>query len=239
MPPPAPARRLIGALPGAELKPTVILLITPPLLIAWHGLGSPAFYLQRLAGRWPAGVDPSAGAAVCSFLATFVLLAVLPALVVKLVFRERLADYGVQLGNRLRTLRSMAVYAPLMIAAAYVASHNAAIAAAYPINRSAGASPAMFGLHALSYVLFYLGWEFYFRGFMQFGLAGSLGKVNAVLVQVMASVLVHIGKPTIEIYAAIAAGILWGVLAFRTRSLLSGLVQHYLLGLAVDWFLVF
>ena len=41
------------------------------------------------------------------------------------------------------------------------------------------------------------------------------------------------------LHLPIAGGILWGLLAFRTRSLLSGLMQHFLLGLAVDWFLCF
>ena len=90
---------------------------------------------------------------------------------------------------------------------------------------------------SFTYVLFYLGWEFYFRGFMQMGLRESLGDVNALLVQVMASTLLHIGKPGAETFGAIFGGILWGILVYRTRSLLSGLVQHALLGLALDWFL--
>jgi len=231
-------RRLIDAFRSRQLKPTVILLISPPLLVTWKCFGSPQFYLERLAERCPAG-DPAVAAAVYHFLAAFLLLGVLPALIVKLVFRERLADYGVQLGNRFRTVRSLAVYAPLMVAVAWLGSLNPAIAAEYPINKAAAASAGMFGLHAVTYVMFYLGWEFYFRGFMQFGLRESLGDTNALFVQVLGSVLLHIGKPTVEIYGSIAGGILWGVLAFRTRSLLSGLVQHFLLGLAVDWFLCF
>ena len=70
--------------------------------------------------------------------------------------------------------------------------------------------------------LFYLGWEFHFRGFLQFGLGGRLGPVNAILIQVMASSLLHIGKPPIETFAAIGGGVLWGVIAYRTQSLPSG-----------------
>ena len=57
---------------------------------------------------------------------------------------------------------------------------------------------------------YYLGWEFFFRGFMQFGLRGALGDWNAILVQTLASCLIHIGKPAGEIYGAIVAGLLWG-----------------------------
>jgi membrane protease YdiL (CAAX protease family) len=72
---------------------------------------------------------------------------------------------------------------------------------------------------------------------MQYGLRDSMGSVNALLVQVMASVTVHIGKPTGEIYGSIVGGLIWGILAFRTRSLLSGLLQHALLGILRDWFI--
>jgi len=236
---PQAPRGLKAAFRGAQLKPTVILLVTPVLLTTWKYFGSYQFYLENLAGRAGAWGDPTAAAATYSFLAALVLLGIVPALVVKLVFRERLADYGVGLGDRFRTVRSFLVLAPLLIAAAWLASRSPAMAAEYPINKSAASGPGAFASHALVYAAFYLGWEFYFRGFMQFGLRESLGDVSALLVQVACSVLLHIGKPATEVYAAIGGGILWGIFAFRTRSLLSGLLQHLVLGLALDWFLCF
>jgi len=229
---------VMAAFRGKQLKPTVILLVSPLLLVVWRCFGSRQFYLDHLAARCAWGDDP-AMAAVYFFFSTFLLLGVVPALVVKLVLRERLADYGVRLGNRDRTVRSSLLLAPLIVLAAYLSSGNAAMAAEYPLNKSAGSSAATFGLHALTYAFFYIGWEFHFRGFMQSGLRESLGDVNALLIQVMASVLVHIGKPDVETFAAIGGGLLWGILALRTRSLLSGLFQHFLLGLAVDWFICF
>jgi membrane protease YdiL (CAAX protease family) len=182
---------------------------------------------------------PTANAAAYSFFACLLLLGLVPALIVKLVFRENLADYGVRLGDWGHTLRSFLVLAPLMVILAYLASCDAATAEEYPIDKTAGTSPSAFVLHACTYVLFYLGWEFHFRGFLQFGLRESMGAANAVLVQVLASVLCHLGKPALETYGAVLGGILWGVLAFRTRSLLSGLMQHALLGIALDWFICY
>jgi len=97
----------------------------------------------------------------------------------------------------------------------------------------------MFAIHAATYLLFYLGWEFHFRGFLQMGIRDKLGDVNALLVQVLASGLLHIGRPATESFASLAAGIFWGILAIRTRSLLSGLSQHYVLGVSLDWFLCY
>ena len=190
-------------------------------------------------GRSLPSDNAAAAAGAYTFLTAFVLFGLIPALVVKFGFRQRLADYGVGLGDRFLTVRSFLVLAPAIILMAWLSSRLPAIRAYFPINRSAGASPGMFALHAATLVLCCLGWEFYFRGFMQFGLRQSQGDFPAILVQTMASTLAHLGRPWPEVYACIAAGLVWGFLAFRTRSLLSGFLQHALLAVALDWFICY
>jgi len=225
---------LTESLCGPQRKPTVILLSSTVLMITWWHFGSPQFYLDHFgAGE----TEPSAAPALYCFASCFVLLGVLPALIVKIGFHESLSDYGVQLGNRIRTFRSFLMLAPLFVLGGTMASRNPALAAYYPINAVACDSAWAFTGHAFWYLLFYLGWEFHFRGFLQFGLRDSMGPANALLIQVMASSLLHFGKPGVETFSAILGAILWGCVAYRTRSLLSGLGQHYLLGLSLDFFL--
>lgn len=230
---------LTSAFRGEQRKATIILLLSPLLLVTWKYFGSPDFYAKSLAPFGLLWDDPRATGAVYSFLAALVLMGLIPALVVKLVFGESLADYGVQLGDRASTVRTSLLLGPVFLLMGYLASRDPTVVAQYPINPSAGASHARFGIHALTYLAFYVGWEFHFRGFLQFGLRGSMGSANALLVQVMASCLVHLGKPASETYASILGGILWGLVAYRTRSLLSGLLQHFVLGLSLDWFLCY
>jgi len=230
-----PIRPVLDAFRGEQLKPSVILLSSTLLMVTWRYFGSTEFYLDRLSPRMLLWDDPAATAAVYSFASCFVLLGVVPVLLIKLLFREKLGQYGAQLGDRARTVRSILLLAPLFVLGGYVASKDPAVVAEYPINPRAGASSAMFALHTCTYLLYYLGWEFHFRGFLQSGLRGTMGVTNALLVQVLASTLLHIGKPDSEIYGAILGGILWGVLAYRTRSLLSGLVQHFALAVSLDW----
>jgi membrane protease YdiL (CAAX protease family) len=228
-----------SAFRGDQLKPTVILFFAPLLMVTWKYFGDPKVLAAALPDPCILWDDRAATGAVVSFLAGFVLLGLIPALVVRLLFRERLADYGVCIGNKVRTLRAILVLCPCFIVAGYIASTDPAVQAQYPINPSAGKSPGMFAIHAATYLLFYLGWEFHFRGFLQLGIRHRLGDVNALLVQVLASGLLHIGRPASETFASFFAGLLWGVLAIRTRSLLSGLMQHYLLGVSLDWFLCY
>ncbi len=223
---------------GCRLKPTVILLVSTVTLITWKCFASPQYYLEQLSDRFVWFSDPQATAAVYHFLGALLLMGVVPALIVKFVFKESLAEYGVRFGNPVRTIRSFLVAVPIIALIAYAAAHTPSFWKDYPINRHAGASPQIFALHVLSYLMLYLGWEFQFRGFMQRGLQESMGLHNAILVQTMASVIMHLGKPVGEVYGSIIGGLIWGLLAYRTRSLLSGLLQHFLLGVLLDWFII-
>jgi membrane protease YdiL (CAAX protease family) len=230
---------LASAFRGDQLKPTVILFFAPFLMVTWKYFGDPKCLAATLPDACVLWNDRAASGAVYSFLTGFVLLGLIPAFLVRFLFHERLADYGVRFGHKARTPRSILVLCPCFVLAGYIASTDPAVQAQYPINPSAGNSPSMFAIHAATYLLFYLGWEFHFRGFLQFGLRHRLCDVNALLVQVLASGLLHIGRPASETYASFFAGLLWGVLAIRTRSLLSGLLQHFLLGISLDWFLCY
>jgi membrane protease YdiL (CAAX protease family) len=226
---------LAASFRGRQFKPTVVLLVSTLTLVTWTYFCSRVYYLEHLSDWFVLKNDPQLTATLYMFLGALVLLGLVPALVVKLVFREGLADYGVQLGDRVRTVRSFLLCAPVFVLVAYWTSLDPAYRAIYPFN------PALrrddFALHAAMYFLFYLGWEFHFRGFMQFGLRDSMGDASALWVQVLLSVVMHIGKPASETYGSIFGALLWGILAFRTRSLLSGALQHATLGICLDWFI--
>ena len=80
---------------------------------------------------------------------------------------------------------------------------------------------------------------FHFRGFLQNGLSPSLGPFAALWVQVLASSLLHFGRPDSEIWASIPAGLLWGLQARYTGSIWAGVAQHWLLGATLDYFICF
>jgi membrane protease YdiL (CAAX protease family) len=58
----------------------------------------------------------------------------------------------------------------------------------------------------------------------------------AVWLQAVASALVHLGKPLAETLAAIPFGLVFAVLAIRSRSLLWPILLHLLIGLMTDLF---
>ena len=229
------AGKVVEAFAPPHRRSTVILLAATVLMLVWAYFGSPAFCAGFFVRP---GDDGRAAGAIVGFGACFLLLGVVPAAIVRLVLGAPLADYGLRVGDAGRTLRITLLLVPVFLAAAFAGSRDPAILAKFPINPRAGESAGMFALHAASYLLFYLGWEFIFRGFLLFGLRPAIGDTSAVLVQTMASALLHLGGPAAETFGAIPAGVLWGAIALHTRSLLPGLVHHVLLGIALDAFIV-
>jgi membrane protease YdiL (CAAX protease family) len=230
---------LKGLMSGKNRKPSIILLVAPVLLTIFKYFGSKSFYLQNLSSVFVFSNDPQLTGALYAFGSSFVLLGIVPALIVRFVFHEPLSAYGVQLGDTSFGLKAFFVIAPLMIIATYPSSSMSEFIAEYPLNPDAGATPLHFIGHALSYLFFYLGWEFCFRGFMQFGLREALGDWNAILVQTVVSCLLHIGKPAGETLSSIIGALVWGVVVFRSRSLLCAVLTHWLLGVSLDFFIVY
>ncbi len=233
-------RQLAEAFKGKQRKATIILLTSPVLCAIWWYFGRFPFYRRFLADHFVLWDDPGATGAIYMFLCAFLILGLIPALIVKLLWKERLRDYGVQLGNWRLALGSLAVMAPLWLVSTYIGSRQEPVLNWYPMNPSAGTSAGMFLLHACTYAVFYLGFEFHFRGYVQFGLRESVGQTNAILIGVLMTVLIHLGKPIpSEAFGALFAGLLWGVLDFRAKSLLPGLLQHFFLGLTLDLWICF
>lgn len=67
--------------------------------------------------------------------------------------------------------------------------------------------------------------EFLFRGFLTLTLVRTIGPVG-VLVATMPFVFVHLGKPELELFSTLAGGLVYGWLAWRTRSIMWGSIGH-------------
>jgi uncharacterized protein len=219
-------------------KPTAVVLIATVLSATFKTYGSESFYLETLSSTFVVAGDAQFSAALFVFASAFFLLGVVPLLAVRFVLREPVSAYGVQIGDFAFGCKAVAVIAPVVILLSYFSASMPEFRAQYPLNPLAGESPARFLQHAVFYLFFYLGWEFCFRGFLQFGLRDAMGDWNAILVQTALSCILHLGKPSGEIYGSMVGALVWGIAAFRSRSLLYPILTHWLLGLSLDFFIV-
>lgn len=84
-------------------------------------------------------------------------------------------------------------------------------------------------LYELSYGLDFLSIELFFRGLLVIGVIRYAGE-KAILPMAAFYCTIHFGKPLAECITSFAGGLALGVLAYRTRTILGGLIVH--LGLA-------
>jgi hypothetical protein len=84
-------------------------------------------------------------------------------------------------------------------------------------------------LYELSYGLDFLGIELFFRGLLVIGLLRFVGQ-DAVLPMAAFYCTIHFGKPLGECISSFFGGLILGVIAANTRTILGGLIVH--LGLA-------
>lgn len=216
-----------------EGKPTLI-LICASLLVALHRtFGSIDFARGHLQ-------FDELQAALFQFATAFVVLGLVPLAIIIFLFKEKPGDYGLKSGNwRLGVSINLWLLPVIALLLLYPSSHTPEMLAYYPFAKSAGNSVGDFlMLEVPRVVLFYTAWEFFFRGFMLFGLRPYLGPWLAICVQTIPSCLWHIGVPTGELLSSIAGGILFGVMAIRTNSIVWPFIMHCLIGIVLDLFIV-
>ncbi len=103
----------------------------------------------------------------------------------------------------------------------------------YPNENPLSAEPMLMAYAWLSYGMYLFFWEFFFRGYLLFGLARSINWW-AVIVQAAAFCLLHAGKPILEIIASFGAGIILGIIALNAKSFIPCFVLHWAASITLD-----
>lgn len=205
------------------------------LLCVWLYQGSPSFFEAR-AGRLRGSTLLPWWGRLYQYAAALLLWVALPVAWVRWGVREPLSDWGLALGDWRFGLGFVALSIPALAPVLYLNALQPDFQAEYPLVREAGTSPKHFALWELTYLAYYVAWEFFFRGFLQFGLYAPLGPFWSIVAQTVPSTLMHIGKPEGETFAAIVGGLVFGAVALHTGSILYGLLVHWYLGALTDLF---
>jgi membrane protease YdiL (CAAX protease family) len=218
-----------------DIEAGFILLIVPVVLLVWVYYGKRAVFERLLArGRGRGNLDVKG--AICEYIVAFFLMFGVPSFVATLVLKRHPSELGLQMGDMQYGGRVLVVALPVALLIAYLGSADRAVQSEYPLAKSVIGQPRLFLIVEVFYLVYYVGWEFLFRGFMLFGLSRRYGALLAVLVQTIPSAIVHIGKPAAESFAAILAGIAFGYIALEAQSIVYPLILHATVGIATDVF---
>jgi hypothetical protein len=169
------------------------------------------------------------------FWAAFKLIhyGLLPFLCIKLVLKGQLKDYGVRFVWEPKIWLLYAGMLAVVLPLTYLASGSHAFLRTYPKYSGAGDSLMQFFSWEVAYAFQFLMLEFFFRGFLCFALARSIGSL-AVFVMVVPYSMIHLSKPLAECLGSILTGVVLGSLALRTRSIFGGVAVHCLVAWSMD-----
>lgn len=163
------------------------------------------------------------GRAPAAMLATSIERAIVfglvPLLTVLLVFRDRPARYGLAFGDWRWGVGLVVAGCALMTPIVLWFATLPDVRAYY--GPSVAPLPELLLTNALDLTAA----EFAFRGFLMMSLLRVMGPVG-VVVAALPFVFGHLGKPELEVLSTLAGGLVYGWLAWRTRSIVWGALGH-------------
>jgi uncharacterized protein len=160
---------------------------------------------------------------------------ILPVVLVKAVFREKISDYGFQIGSAFKDYRIYIYMLLIMIPLVYLFSRTQSFQERYPFyNLKPGESLyPNFWTWQIMYFIQFIGVEFFFRGFMVHGLKKRFG-FYSIIIMTIPYCMIHFGKPMPETIAAIFAGLILGTLSLKSNSIWLGIAIHYSVAITMD-----
>lgn len=143
-----------------------------------------------------------------------------PLAIILVLWGENPASYGLRLGNwklgLLFTLGGIVLMTPIL----WIVARTGSFRSYY------GHSTLSWGWLLLDNAAHLFSWEFFFRGFLLFGLAQRYGD-NAIFLQAVPFAISHLGKPEAETLSTIFGGAAFGYVAIKTDSMLYPFLVHW------------
>ena len=168
------------------------------------------------------------------FSSEFVIYFLLPIALILAVHRKPLRHFGMGAGDWRFGLKISLLFYLVMVPILWIVSDTAAFQSVYPHCAIVRTDWTLLLVYELAFLLYFIGWEFIWRGYVVFGLAPHTGGAVAVLVQMIPFVILHYGKPLPETIGAIVAGIALGALSLRVRSFWYAVLIHWSVMLTID-----
>ncbi len=204
------------------------------VLFLYHGR---PHQLEQYFPDYYAGLEPAHRALapyVYSHLAALVTLCLFPIVVSLVLLRTGPHQMGVAFRRCGRELIIVMVLLALLLPVLIWISGTPDFQEKYPKLKEIKSDAALFWAYQGFYLIKWFAWEYFFRGFLLFGLHKRFGE-SAILFSTMPFVVIHLGKPEAEIMGAIVAGIVLGRLALAGRSILPTVWLHFAVAGVMDF----
>jgi len=216
-------------------RKVVIIFISIAMLqtISWY-YTSRSFFRLNLAELFKPNENISLIEYFYWFIGDFFTLLIVPVLIIKLLLKEKLSNFGFQIGDYKTGLKYSSLFILFMIPLIWVVSGSQSFASTYPHLQGARSNWSIFILLETGMLIYMMAWEFIWRGYMLFGLKEKFG-YYAILIQMIPFLILHNGKPVLETFGAIFGGIALGILAWRTASFYYCVIIHTAVMFTIDF----
>jgi len=157
--------------------------------------------------------------------------AILPILTILFILKKNPLDFGLRLGDYKLWSFYVAITVIIAVPVLYIGSLFSSVSQYYTKSFD-------FYNFFIRMVPLLLVCEFILRGFILFGLKERF-KEASIIIQMVPFVLLHIGKPEIEILMCIPMGLWFGYIAYRGKSFWPAFITHAFINFTLSYFVNF
>ena len=162
--------------------------------------------------------------------------AVVPAIVVFVLFPHNLAFYGVSFVNLFEALIWTLGLGAILLLMQSKSAKEPENVEQYPQIRINNWTPKLLFKNSFGWFIYLLTYEFLYRGVLLFGLIEAFGVWPAIMVNTIIYSLAHVPKGNREALAAIPFGIILCYLTIKTETIWIAVFVHLVLALSNDYF---
>ncbi len=218
-----------------DRRAVIVLLYIPLILTVLEYCGLPwhvRLFFPRLAAEFSPSVMGLLGVIHWSCMCCIAYL-VFPALIIKYIFHQRIKEFGLSTKGIGKHIWIYGILYVTLIPMILFASLRPGFQSTYPFFKPHYGEWALLLLGEFFYLsqFFYL--EFFFRGFVFFTLEKTFG-FHSIFIMTIPYCMIHYHKPMPEALASVMAGVILGILAWRTRSIWCGVLIHVSVALSMD-----
>ncbi len=166
----------------------------------------------------------------------FLFLGVFSVLIILFLPELSLKEYGLSFTFHAAPPAWTWLLIPLILIMGYFAARKPGNLENYPQIRAKIWTPGMIALSSSSWVLFLVGYEFLFRGFVLHASLDIMDPVPAIALNSALYAFAHFYKGPGEIFGAIPVGILVCYITLSTGNIWGAVILHSIMALSNEWF---
>lgn len=163
-------------------------------------------------------------------------LGILSAMIIILLPGISPGDYGLGFAFQAAPPWWTFLLIPLILVLGFYTAKKDGNLASYPQIRAKTWTPAMIAISGTSWILFLVGYEFLFRGFLLQASLGIMATGPAIALNCALYALAHFYKGPGETFGAIPVGIVLCYITLSTGNIWGAVILHSVMALSNEWF---